>query len=215
MKFVMSYSCGKDSTLALHRMIKQNHEPVGLLVMCNEKDNRSWFHGVDSELMDKISESLNIPLIKCVSHGEDYNAAFENGLKRAKAMGVQACVFGDIDIEDHKTWGKERCQNVGMDHVFPLWNENREKLTLEFVSSGFQAIIKCINNKLLPMDVLGKELDFSMIQMLKQKGIDVCGENGEYHTVVVGGPLFKEKINVKYNEKIVYGDFSVLDIRAN
>jgi len=215
MKFVMSYSCGKDSTLALYRMIKQNHEPIALLVMCNKEDNRSWFHGVDDKLLDKISQSLQIPLIKCVSHGKDYHYALENGLKKAKAMGAQACVFGDIDIEDHKKWGKERCENVGIDYLFPLWNENREKLTLEFVSSGFKAIIKCISNKHLTMDFLGKELDFSVIRLLKQKGIDICGENGEYHTIVVDGPLFKEKINVKYNGKIDFGDFSVLDITTN
>jgi len=196
-------------------MIKQNHEPIALIVMCNKKDKRSWFHGVDDKLLDKISESLQIPLIKVVCHGEDYNNAFEDGLKKARAMGAEACVFGDIDIEDHKKWGKERCENAGLDYVFPLWNENREKLTLEFVSLGFRAIIKCISNKHLPKDFLGKELDLSLIGLLKQKDIDVCGENGEYHTIVIGGPLFKEKVNIKYNGKKDFGDFSVLDITAN
>lgn len=214
MKFVMSYSCGKDSVLALSRMVEQKHEPVGLLVMCNEADNRSWFHGVDEKLLEKISQSLNIPLIKCISNGDDYNNAFEKGLQKAKSMGAKACAFGDIDIEGHKKWGLERCKKVGLAPVFPLWQEDREKLTLEFVLSGYKAIIKCISNKHLPKEFLGKELDISVIKYLKTKKIDVCGENGEYHTIVVDGPLFKEKIKYKYAGIHDFGDSSVLDVHC-
>jgi diphthine-ammonia ligase len=212
MKFVISYSCGKDSTLALHRMTKGNHEPIALLVMCNEADHRSWFHGVDDQLLNKIARSLNIPLLKCVSQGEDYHLAFENGLKRAKALGAEACVFGDIDLEGHKEWATERCENAGLHSEFPLWQEDREQITVEFVLSGYQAIIKCISNKHLPKDFLGKQLDLSLIKALKELNVDVCGENGEYHTIVIDGPLFKEKIELNNRGELDLGDYTVLDL---
>lgn len=104
MKFVMSYSCGKDSTLALHKMVEQGHTPVALLVMFNQDQERSWFHGVDRPLLEQIAASLELPLLLCPSSGEEYHLAFEEGLRRAMEMGAEACVFGDIDIEDNAAW---------------------------------------------------------------------------------------------------------------
>ena len=101
MKFAISYSCGKDSALALYRMIQAGHEPVCLLVTFNELMGRSWFHGVDPLLLESISQSLNIPLITCPCRGEDYRTALETGMRKARDLGATACVFGDIDIEGH------------------------------------------------------------------------------------------------------------------
>ena len=88
MKFVMSYSCGKDSTLALHKMVEQGHTPVALLVMFNQDQERSWFHGVDRPLLEQIAASLELPLLLCPSSGEEYHLAFEEGLRRAMEMGA-------------------------------------------------------------------------------------------------------------------------------
>ena len=88
MKFVMSYSCGKDSTLALHKMVEQGHIPVALLVMFNQDQERSWFHGVDRPLLEQIAASLELPLLLCPSSGEEYHLAFEEGLRRAMEMGA-------------------------------------------------------------------------------------------------------------------------------
>ena len=99
MKFVMSYSCGKDSTLALHKLIKAGHEPVGLLVMVNKDMDRSWFHGADHRLLEKFSKALEIPLLLCPSGGDEYHLEFEKGLKRAMELGAEMAGFGDIDIK--------------------------------------------------------------------------------------------------------------------
>lgn len=119
MKFVMSYSCGKDSTLALHKMIEQGHEPAALIVMVNETVERSYFHGADPRMLDRYSEALDIPMIRCRANGENYHTAFEKGLLKARAMGAEAACFGDIDIEQNRQWEEDRCRAAGLIPCFP------------------------------------------------------------------------------------------------
>ena len=134
MKFVISYSGGKDSALSLHKMLEAGNDPIGLLVMINRDMQRSWFHGVDIHMLKQISRSLEIPLIMCESAGEDYHTALEDGLKRAKQAGAEACAFGDIDIEGHREWCIQRCEAVGLKCVHPLWHKDREENTKEIIS---------------------------------------------------------------------------------
>lgn len=214
MKFVMSYSGGKDSALALHRMLKQGHEPIGLLIMINPEMERSWFHGIDYELLHKISDSLNIPLIECNSSGADYHKNFECGLQSAKDAGAQMCVFGDIYIADNASWCRARCKSVGIEPVFPLWQEDREKLVFELIELRYKSYIKCIRNNDLPKDILGKELNNDIISIMKERNIDICGENGEYHTIVLDGPIFKYPIDVNILETLDFGNISAINITA-
>ena len=154
MKFVISYSGGKDSVLSLHKMLEAGNAPIGLLVMINRNMQRSWFHGVDIHMLKQISSSLEIPLIMCESAGEDYHTALEDGLKRAKQAGAEACAFGDIDIEGHREWCIQRCEAVGLKCIHPLWHKDREENTKEIISLGYQCLIKCIKNEALSKDFL-------------------------------------------------------------
>jgi len=212
MNFVMSYSCGKDSTLALHKMIEQGHKPVALLVMVNEKVDRSFFHGADYAMLEAYSKCLELPLLITPSEGEQYHLAMEESLRKAKAMGVEAACFGDIDIEGNRMWAEERCINAELEAVFPLWQRNREKNVYELVELGYQCLIKSINNTLLPKSILGKFIDDVSISMMKDCGIDICGENGEYHTLVVDGPVFKHPLPYQTGELLDFGDFSIVDV---
>lgn len=212
MKLIVSFSCGKDSTLALHRVKEAGHDIIGLLVTVNEEEKRSWFHGVNRNLLSEISKSLEIPLFECLCKGEEYHLEFENTLRKAQSLGAEGAVFGDIDIADHLKWCTDRCDAVGMKAVFPLWQENRDALVHEFVSLGYRALLKCINNELLSEDVLGAPLSKELLDYFKTQGIDTCGENGEYHTVVVDGPDFKYPISVSVGEPLSFGKLSVVDI---
>ena len=214
MKFVVSYSGGKDSVMALHKMLEEGHTPVGLLVMVNRELQRSWFHGVDLELLQKISDSLEIPLLLCESAGEDYHTRLEDGLKKAKEQGAEACVFGDIDIEGHLTWCQERCEAVGLQCIHPLWHRDREENTAEILALGYQCLIKCVRNQDLPQEYLGKALNPELIADMKRRGIDVCGENGEYHTVVVNGPIFRYPVAYTCKEILDFGNISAINICA-
>lgn len=212
-KFIMSYSSGKDSTLALYRMIKEGHTPMGLLITMNNEEGRSWFHGVPECILKDVSKSLEIPLIVVKCKGEDYKEAFENALFYAKENGAEACVFGDIDLEEHRTWCTERCNEVGLEAIFPLWQEGREKLTYEFIDSGFKTIIKKVKLEFLNEDFLGEVLTKELVEKIKETGADPCGENGEYHTFVYDGPIYKFKVDFQPNGKTVNEHYGYLDIK--
>lgn len=213
MKFVMSYSCGKDSTLALHKLTEKGNECAGLLVMVNEELDRSWFHGADHGLLEKFSKALEIPLILCPSSGEEYHIAFEKGLLKARSYGAEMAGFGDIDIEGNRKWCMERCEATGIKAEFPLWQQGREKIVNEILEQGYSCIIKSVNNRLLPKELLGKTLSRDTVKVMAECGIDICGENGEYHTIAVDGPIFKSRLDYTFGEVLDFGDRSVINIR--
>ena len=215
MKFVMAYSCGKDSTLALHSMIKQGHEPVALITMFDEEANRSFFHGADYKMIQAYSEALRIPVLITSTKGANYHLAMEESLKNAVNMGAEVACFGDIDIEGNRKWAEERSRNAGLNAVFPLWHKDREENVYELIELGYKCVIKSINNTLLPKSILGKFIDSYAIDEMKKCGIDICGENGEYHTLVVDGPIFHNALKYQAGELMDFGNFSIVDIQFN
>ena len=212
MKFVMSYSCGKDSTLALHHMISQGHEPVAMITMFNEEADRSFFHGADKKMLEAYSKALNIPLLLTPAKGDEYHLEMEKSLKKAKEMGAETACFGDIDIEANRAWCEARCENAGLMPVFPLWHRDRAENVYEIVNLGYKCVIKSLNNTLLPKTLLGKVIDREVIEEMRKCGIDICGENGEYHTLVMDGPIFKEPLAYRTGEVLEFGDFSIITV---
>ena len=212
MKFVMAYSCGKDSTLALHHMIAQGNDPVALITMVNEAEERSFFHGADLQMLQAYSKALNIPILITPATGDTYHLEMEKSLRKAVSLGAEIACFGDIDLEGNRAWGEERCKNAGIQAVFPLWQKNRTENVYELIGLGYQCLIKSINHTLLPREVLGRILDAETIDLMKRCGIDVCGENGEYHTLVVDGPIFCNPLTYKTGEILNFNDFSVIEV---
>ena len=115
-------------------------------------------------------------------------------------MCATTVVYGDIDIEHHKQWGIDRATHAELNYEFPLWQEDREKLVHEVIDDGFKAVIKKVNLDYMDEHFLGKTLTKELIEIIKSTGSDACGENGEYHTFVVDGPIFDYKINIKHND---------------
>ena len=128
-------------------------------------------------------------------------------------MGAEAVCFGDIDLEQNRQWEEDRCKAVGMLPFFPLWQQGREDIVRELIRLGYQCLIKSINRTVLPMELLGKLLDDASVSMMKPAGIDICGENGEYHTLAVDGPVFRKPLHFHIGEKIILGDSAVADIK--
>lgn len=213
MKFVMSYSCGKDSTLALHKMITAGHEPMALMTMVNEKDQRAFFSGADHRVLEAYSSALHLPILLTHTKGENYHLAMEERLKEVAEKGAEAACFGDIDLEGNRAWSEERCAHAGIKAVFPLWQRDRAENVYELVELGYQCLIKTINHTLLPKSLLGKIIDGEVIEEMKACGIDICGENGEYHTLVIDGPIFHSPIPYTTGEILDFGDFSVIDVK--
>lgn len=210
-KFILSYSGGKDCILAMYRKIQQGHTPVALLTTIKKSEEESWSHGLNYDLLERVSKSLNLPIICAECDIQEYESKFEEKLKEAKKLGATTIVYGDIDVEHHKQWGIDRAQNSGLNYDFPLWQENREKLVNEFIESGFKAVIKKVNLNYMDKHFLGEILDKDIVREIKLTGCDVCGENGEYHTFVIDGPIFKDKIDVDI-EKIKNQDSFRFDL---
>lgn len=197
-KFVASYSGGKDSALALHRAIRAGYEPVALITTFNEKKRENWFHGLDDNILEKISESMNIPVWKVITDGSDYEEKFENMLEEARAEGAEFCVFGDIFIEEHFRWCDNLCRRAGIYSMFPLAGEDTRELMKEFIDTGFKGNVTIVDLKKLDVTYLGKVLNDEFLVELEKLDIDICGEYGEYHTFVSDGPIFNKPVVFRY-----------------
>ncbi len=211
-KFVASYSGGKDSTLAIYRAISQGMIPLELIITYNTDKERSWFHGIPQAVLDNISKEINIPVSLIKTTGEEYTKNFEAKLLEAKIKGAEVCVFGDIDIEGHFEWCTDRCKLVGMEAYFPLWKESRKNLVYEFIDLGFKTIITIVDNSRMPEEFAGKILTKEIANAIEKSGADICGENGEYHTFVFDGPIYKNPIKYTAGKKINIDNFTVIPI---
>lgn len=211
MKFVLSFSGGKDSILALHKMTEAGHEAVGLLVMFKESEGRSWVHGMDRKLLEAVAGALNLPLICCCAKGETYEADMELGLRKARELGAEGCAFGDIDIAAHRAWDEERCAAVGLQAFLSLWGCDRTENVREAIRLGYRCLIKCIRPDVLPESLLGKPLSEETLEEMEGCGIDLCGENGEYHTIVTDGPLFRHPVELENRGIVRFSYVSAAD----
>ena len=206
--FFCSWSGGKDSCLSLYYAIKQGGIPKRLITMLVENDERSRSHGLSLHLLKKQSESLNIPLITRHASWEEYENNFITALKEIKKSKINIGVFGDIDIEDHKNWVKKVCNKNNMVEYLPLWKKSRRQIVTKFIDHGFKAIIVAVkDDKLLGKELLGREFDEDLLKIFEERGVDPAGENGEYHTLVTGGPIFKKDIEYKLKEKIFFSGY--------
>lgn len=211
-KFVASYSGGKDCVLAIYRAIQMGMEPVGLIITYNTENKRSWFHGIPQPVLTQVSASLGIPvtLVKTPG-GAAYAENFRAELARQRdAFGAQVCVFGDIDVAGHLEWCTAQCTAVGLTASFPLWQQPRAALVYEGIDLGFRAIITVVDTARMQERHVGEQLTRQRADEIAAEGADICGENGEYHTFVCDGPLFKTPIALHFGEKILSGTHVLL-----
>lgn len=212
-KIAVSWSGGKDSCLALDRAVQAGAIPVRMLTMMREDGERSRSHALPVNLLQMQADSLGLSLDFRSATWQSYEAEFIDMLKKAKADGVKAVVFGDIDLEPHRQWEEKVCQAAGLGCWLPLWGENRETLVAEVVAKGYQARITTVNGKFLPGDFVGRAMSQELIAEFHALGVDPCGENGEFHTVVTAGPLFRTPVNAQLaqtlqNEGYFFADWS-------
>ncbi|MBB2183249.1 diphthine--ammonia ligase [Lachnospiraceae bacterium MD1] len=214
-KFVASYSGGKDSILAIYRAIKLGMKPVTLIITYNIDMERSWFHGIPGDLLNEVSASLGIPIKLIKTSAKDYATNFEMELKIQKENGAEVCVFGDIDLEEHLQWCTARCDEAGIEAFFPLWQEDRKALVKEFIDNGFTANISVVDTDRLSKKHLGMTLSPETVASITSEGADACGENGEYHTFVSDGPLFRTPVSFCYGDMVKNGQYAILPIKKN
>lgn len=203
----MNWSGGKDSSLCLHHIMQHKQFEVDcLLTSVNSVHDRISMHGVRRKLLEQQAEAIGLPL-QTIELPEqpgmlEYEQAMLEKVNGFKSRGYTHAIFGDIFLEDLKRYREEKLQSVGMKCVFPLWKIPTSQLMNEFLQSGFKAIIVCVNEKHLDKSFCGRIIDESFVRDLPD-GVDVCGENGEYHSYVFDGPIFKQPVAFQQGE-IVY-----------
>jgi uncharacterized protein (TIGR00290 family) len=206
----MNWSGGKDSSLCLYKVLQQNRFDVNyLLTSINKAHNRISMHGVRTDLLQAQAASMGIPL-KLIELPEqpsmkEYEQEMENNVKELMQAGITNTIFGDIFLEDLKKYREEKLKPLGIQAHFPLWKKPTREVMNEFIALGFRAIIVCINEKFLDKSFCGRMIDDSFVNDLPAN-VDVCGENGEYHSFVFDGPLFKTPIPFTKGE-IVYREY--------
>jgi len=214
MTVVASWSGGKDSCFACFKAIQEGFEISNLLTMMATK-GRSDFHLIRADLLDAQAAALGIPLTKQETTPDSYEQEFKNALRQLKIAGVQGVVTGDIyDVPLHeKGWLDRVCGEIGLRTIRPLWNRNTEQIFREFVTLGFEAIVTRVNTKMLSPEWLGRQLNEKFLEDIKRIGnVDPCGENGEYHTFVIDGPLFTKRIEILESQKDILDGSGCLEI---
>ena len=211
-KFIASFSGGKDSVLALYKAINAG-EAVGLIVMMEEEGIRSRSHGMPPELIRAQAESIGLPVYTAAASWTDYEKVFINLLETAKKQGAEVLVTGDIDVPAHGCWHEKVTDHVGLKLSMPLWEMNRRDVVEEFINLGFKTLIVTVNLSLgMREEDLGRTLTHEYIKELEARGIDPCGEGGEFHTTVIDGPLFHHPISVQKCEIVRDGEYAFLPL---
>ncbi|MBL7884806.1 MAG: diphthine--ammonia ligase [Bacteroidia bacterium] len=204
-KVIFCWSGGKDSALALYKILQDDaYEIIGLLTTINKKYKRVSMHGVREELIEQQAKSIDLPLIKMYVTDATYNEyeiEMEKILLNYQKQGVNKIIFGDIFLEDLRTYRESNLKKIGMKAEFPLWKKDTRELIKFFFELGFQTIVCCVNDANLSEDRVGVELDKKYINNLPEN-VDPCGENGEFHTYCYAGPIFKYPIKFIVGEKI-------------
>ena len=204
---MFNWSSDKDSALALYKILKNtNYEIQSLLTSVNTQYQRVSMHGLRVELLEQQAQKMGLPLkivfIPEMPTMEVYEAVMQETLTQFKTEGVTHSIFGDIFLEDLRHYREEKLATMGFEGVFPLWKIPTHDLIQEFLGLGFKTIVVCVNEKFLDKSFVGRVIDQQFIKDLPE-GVDVCGENGEFHTFTFDGPLFSTPINFEIGE-IVY-----------
>ncbi len=209
-KFIVSYSGGKDSTLALYHAM-QVGKAIGLIVMLEEQGLRSRSHAMSMEIIQAQANALGLPIITASSSWNDYETEFLKLLADAKQQGAEVLVTGDLDMPEHGCWHDRITQQAGLKLCMPLWQRPHREVIEEFIQLGFKTMIVTVNLDLgMKVDDLGKVLTLDYIQELENRGIDPCGEGGEFHSTVINGPLFTAPIAVRKGDILYHENYAFL-----
>ena len=209
-KFIVSYSGGKDSTLALYHAM-QVGKAIGLIVMLEEQGLRSRSHAMSMEIIQAQANALGLPIITTSSSWNDYETEFLKLLADAKQQGAEVLVTGDLDMPEHGCWHDRITQQAGLKLCMPLWQRPHREVIEEFIQLGFKTMIVTVNLDLgMKVDDLGKILTLDYIQELENRGIDPCGEGGEFHSTVINGPLFTAPIAVRKGDILYHENYAFL-----
>lgn len=218
-KLLLSWSGGKDSCVALYEIQEtQSYEIAALLTTVTGGYDRISMHGVRRILVEQQEASLGLSLHKvCIPQkatNEEYESRMSQVLAKYRAQGVRSVAFGDLFLEDIRKYRENNLAKIGMKAVFPLWKNNTAELVRKFIELGFKAIVTCADSKVLDRSFVGKVIDEDFLHQLPAH-VDPCGENGEFHSFVFTGPIFRDEIRFTVGELVLRDSFWFCDLLAD
>jgi uncharacterized protein (TIGR00290 family) len=215
-KILLSWSSGKDSAWALH-VLNRTHpgRVAALLTTINSAVDRVAMHGVRRTLVEGQAAAAGLPLWRVpIPHpcpNEIYETAMKEACARAVDEGFTHVAFGDLFLEDVRRYREERLANTGLTPLFPVWGLPTRDLAREMIASGVRTRLSVVDTRKLDRSFVGRELDAALLADLPQD-VDPCGENGEFHTFVSAGPMFKTPLHVETGEIVVRDPYVYIDI---
>jgi len=215
-KAIVSWSSGKDSAMSLYKILESNEfEIVAILTTVSDEFQRVSMHGVREELLDQQAASLGFAIEKVripyPCPNEVYEQKMSDILLRYKSKGLTHAVFGDLFLEDIRRYREEKLAKVEITPVFPLWKENTGELAKAILRVGFRAVITCVDPKKLDPKFAGRYFDEAFLNEIPPR-VDPCGENGEFHTFVFDGPIFRRRIEITVGERVMRDGFQFVDV---
>ncbi|HJX69946.1 MAG TPA: diphthine--ammonia ligase [Dehalococcoidia bacterium] len=218
MSVIASWSGGKDSCLACYKAVRQGYQVSHLVNFISREFRRVSFHGTRARLVAKQAQAIGIPLAQYTVPPDMtlYEHRFKEAVSALKRQGVEGMVFGDIYLQEHRDWVERVCGELGITPLLPLWGMAPEHVLGEFIETGFEAVVVSANAGIFSEGWLGRRIDYCFLADLKRlsqgREIDLCGEQGEYHTLAIDGPLFQERVQVTYGIKVQRDGYWFLDI---
>jgi len=215
-KILLSWSSGKDSAWALHLLRQQQDiEVVGLFCTFNKKFERGAMHAVRNELICQQAESIGLPLelipIPDPCSDSEYKIIMADFIEQVNSLGIDTIAFGDLFLEEIRSYREESLAGTGITALFPLWGIPTDELSKEMVTCGLRAKITCIDPRYLPAEFAGHEYDSTFLEQIPHS-VDPCGEKGEFHSFAYDGPMFKNKLNIRVGETVTRGGFVYTDL---
>lgn len=197
---IVSWSSGKDSCVMLHNLIQMEHYSICSLMTMLRDDQRVSAHGVRKELLLAQAEALQIPIrLLTITNDNSYESCLRQYIAESVEQGVHTFAYGDLFLEDIRNYRIKNHKELETNCLFPIWGKNTKQLAKEIVDLGYKIIVTCVDTKKLDASFAGRVFDHQFIRDLPEH-IDPCGENGEFHTFVYGGPIFRNRVSFKKNQ---------------
>lgn len=215
-QIIFSWSGGKDSAYALYKLLKEDKYSIKcLFTTLSEEYQRVNFHAIPPNLLDAQAEAIGLKLDKVFitqsNNINEYADKLEPYLLTHLDKGIKTIAYGDIYLEDLRDFRINCLKKIDMKSIYPIWKTNSTQNIIDFINLGFKAILTCVDANVLDKSFVGRDIDPQFIRDLP-KNVDPCGENGEFHTFVYDGPIFKEKINFTKGEIVNINSFYYCDI---
>lgn len=215
-RVVLSWSSGKDSAWTLYQLQKMpDVEIVGLMTTVNVTHNRVAMHATRRVLLEAQAAAIGLPLhviaLPWPCSNNVYEAALRDALAMARQQGATHIAFGDIFLSDIRSYREQQLVGTGLEPMFPIWGTPTDQLALRIIDAGVDAVLTCVDPQKMPVTFAGRWYNRQLLHALPRE-VDPCGENGEFHSCVVAGPMFRHRIPVVVGEIITRDHFCFADV---